>query len=276
MNTIVLILALVSLPAFGQDCVHCAALDTFARLLPSPLAAPLRKLMEPLIPIEQPVLRTNPAAKQCYRNESMVDTIVFHHSSSSPAQSIQTINEGHLNRYSPGDPWHMIGYHYTINAPYAGTSGAIKVSQGRPFNLSGAHVGSDSYASMSTSTRDLLAKNNSVVCGSPGRPYAVPDDRFNAQGQGKGNYTTVGVVIIGNYAQRSASNISGYPVGKPRYPSDATIEAAGKLACELQRRHPRITKMSWHNAWKQTACPGTVKARIEQIKVVARRFGCTF
>lgn len=258
-----------------EDCFFCGILNLPSRIFPRPAVRDIQRVVEPLVDIQTPPLRRNSAAEYCRRDEDLVDTVVFHHSGGPSTQTITTINDGHVNRESNGRPWLMIGYHYAINSPYSGSRGSTTVSQGRPFNISGAHLGSDSYSNLSTSTRRLLTQDSNLECGVQGRRFSTPDDRFR-NGKGKANYTTVGVVVIGNYAQVAPDNPGGYRRGRPRYPSSSALETAGRLACEIQRRHPRVTNISWHNAYKSTDCPGTIRQRIQQIKDVARRFGCTF
>lgn len=279
-KTLVLSLGILFLGAAGpleaDDCFFCGITELPSRLFPRPAIRDIQKVVTPLIDIQTPAVRRNPAAKFCRRNESVVDTIVFHHSASTNTQTVHDINQAHINRYSPGDPWLMIGYHYVISAPYPGARGTASVTQGRPFNIAGAHVGSDRYMSASSATANLLRLNDGVQCGVQGQRFTIPDDRFNSRGQVKGNYTTIGVVFSGNYSPRSSSNPDGYRGRQVRYLSPAGIESAGRLACELQRRHPRLTKISWHSALQQTDCPGSIRQRIQNIKQVAARFGCTF
>lgn len=270
-----MILIVMPSASADDDCFFCGILNLPSRIFPRPEVSDIQKVVEPLVTIQTPSLRRNTAAEYCRRNEDLVDTVVFHHSGGPSSQTISDINDGHVNRESNGDPWLMIGYHYAINAPYQGSRGSTSVSQGRPFNIAGAHLGSTSYSSLSTTGRNLLNQNNNIQCGVQGRRFTTPTDRFQ-NGKGKSNYTTVGVVIIGNYAQVAPHNPGGYRRGSPRYPSASALDTAGRLACEIQRRHPRVTKISWHSAYKSTDCPGTVKERIQQIKNVARRFGCTF
>lgn len=259
----------------ARDCVTCTPYNAARRLLPAPLTSDLRRVVAPLVTIQTPNLRRRAGAEECRRNVNVADTIVFHHSDTPPSETIEGINDAHLNRYSPRDPWLMIGYHYAIRGPYAGGTGGSQVYRGRPMNIAGAHAGSDSYRSVSTATRNLLRQENAVQCGVAGGRFTSAADRFQGN-RAKANYTTVGVVIIGNYAPLDAQNPGGYPRGRVRYPSSAVIENAGRLACELQRRYPRLTRISYHSAYNYTECPGTIRERIENIKAVAARFGCSF
>ena len=273
---ILITLLLCPLGAMSEDCFLCPVMNIAKSIFPNPPTADIRRVVAPLVTIQTPALARNPSAEYCVRNESLVDTIVFHHSGGPAGQTVEALNSGHVERQSGGNAWLMMGYHYAISAPYPGVRGSGTVSQGRPFNISGAHVGTGIYANTSTATANLLRQNANIRCGRRGGRFVTPSDRFNASGQAKGNYTTVGVVLIGNYSVRTASNPDGYPPGQVRYPSEAAIDTAGRLACELQRRHPRITRITWHSSYHSTDCPGTVRNRIQEIKNSAARFGCRF
>jgi len=284
MKYLFVILALIVVgPAAAQwgDCIICPLMDPLRFARPNPPIRNITRVVAPLVNIETPALTRNSRASYCLRNENLVDTIVFHHSGGPSTSSVTDINSGHVEHVSGRDPWLMTGYHYSINSRYGDGSPqdravTARVSAARPFNITGAHVGTDIFASVSPQTATLLRQNSSIRCGVRGTTFTTPDDRFNAAGQAKGNYTTVGVVIIGNYSQRSSSNDDGYAPGRPRYPSASTIDLAGRLACELQRRHPRITKIRAHSSFHSTECPGTIAQRLQEIKNSARRFGCTF
>ncbi|MFN9114026.1 MAG: hypothetical protein ACK5XN_28505, partial [Bacteroidota bacterium] len=204
-------------------------------------------------------------------------TIVFHHSETLSTATVQQINQMHLNRGTTADPWLMIAYHYVINTPYVGnTVPAQKVSQGRPFEIAGSHAGTGVFSGASEETKKLMAEAGAMKCGLASGPLKEAEDKFDADGQVKANYSTVAVLIVGNYAKKSSNNPGGWPVSKPRYPTTNAIEIAGKLACQIQRENPRVKYINWHNYSKPTSCPGTIKDRINQIKAVAARYGCTF
>jgi hypothetical protein len=276
MKTVTLLLLLtLSLPLHAKDCAQCISIPPWLTIF-NPFALPAVPDPEPLIQINTPTLPRDPGAKYCRRDPQVVDTIVFHHTETTSLRTVQDINNMHLDRGTANDPWLMIGYHYTINAPYPGnTNPAPSVNQGRPFDLAGSHAGSDVFKPASAETKRLMARAGAMRCGPANGPLAEADDKFNAAGNVKANYNTVAIAVIGNYARRSSSNPNGY-TGSPRYPSAQTIDMAARLACQLQRENPRLTEIKWHNYYKATSCPGLIKNRIAQIKQAAARYGCTF
>lgn len=232
---------------------------------------------ESLIPIETVPLARGPRASFCRRDLQVVDTVVFHHTETPTLSTTEDINQMHLNRGTAADPWLMIGYHFTIHAPYASKRGASRVTYGRPLDLVGAHTGSDAYRPVSEATVKLLRDPANVQCGPAEGPLTASTDIFNAEGAVKGNMNTVGVAVIGNYALYNAqTNPSGYPRRTPRWPTANLIDMAARLSCQLQRENPRITKIYWHNYYKSTSCPGLIRERVAQIKAAARGYGCVF
>lgn len=236
----------------------------------------------PLINIETPVLERNPKASYCKRSTDLIDTLVFHHSESPPTETIQQINAFHLTRGTADDPWYMIAYHYAITAPYPGQKNPkAKVEKGRPDDLIGAHAGSDAYITPSAETKTLMEKNI-PQCGKDGgvfKPFgseAPFDPLFRTDGKTKANNTTIAVVVIGNYSPFSRTNPNGYPRGKIRYPTEDTLLMSAKLACQLQKQYPRMKTIKWHNFYKSTSCPGTVKQKIGRIVELAKGLGCEF
>jgi len=232
---------------------------------------------ESLIPIETVDLRRSPRAIFCRRSLQVVDTVVFHHTETPVNTTTEEINQMHLNRGTATDPWLMIGYHFTIHAPYPTQRGTGRVTQGRPLDLVGAHAGSDAYKAVSAETVKLLQDPANVQCGPAEGPLTTATDTFNASGDVKANVNTVGIAVIGNYAQyHPQTNPSGYPRGRPRWPTASLIDMAARLSCQLQRENPRITKIYWHNYYKPTSCPGLIRERVAQIKAAARGYGCVF
>ena len=275
-NALLFFLLVQSFSVSAQDCAHCTTLPNWLTIF-NPYSLPNVPEPDPLIEIRTPTLPRDAGATYCRRNTDVVDTIVFHHTQTRSGATVQDINEMQLDRGTADDPWLMIGYHYTINSPYAGaTVPAPSVNQGRPFDISGSHAGSDVFKPASAETKRLMGLDGAMRCGTATGVLTEADDKFNDAGNVKANYNTVAIAVIGNYAKRTSENTGGYPANRPRYPSVATIEIAGKLACELQRKYPRLKEIKWHNYYKSTDCPGLVKDRIPQIKAVAARFGCTF
>jgi hypothetical protein len=262
--------------AVSQDCVNCPPKPWWLSIFNSS-NLPDVPVTPPLIEIEKPELERDPKASYCRRNEDVVDTIVLHHSETGPLATVQNINKIHLNRGTAADPWLMIAYHYSVNSPYPGSSSPkTKVSQGRPFDLSGSHAGTNVYKPAPKETIDLMKKNGAMKCGLKEGPLSEADDKFNSVGEVKANYNTVAIVVIGNYARKSSSNPGGFSATNPRYPTKDTISTIAKLSCQIQREHPRVTNIKWHSYYKPTTCPGLIKDRIAQIKLEAEKYGCKF
>jgi hypothetical protein len=272
---------------FGQseeDCVNCQtnqlpAISTGAIELVEQASVEDPQL-PPLVEILKVKLKRNNKAVRCIRNTDVVDTIVLHHSESGTKQRIQDINQYHLNQGTAADPWLMIGYHYTINSPYSNQNFKSSITEGRPIEIVGAHVGGGSYEQPSLETRAILEKNP-IKCGKESGIQTQAADTFRAVAgiaatEAKANVTTVGIVVIGNYALYSRANPGGFSASKPRIPTKETLELTAKLSCELQRKHPRIKNIKWHNYYKDTSCPGLLKDYIGQIKAIAKGYGCEF
>jgi hypothetical protein len=230
---------------------------------------------ETLVDIETPELLRNNSASYCLRNTVVMDTIVFHHTETPTTTTVQQINDMHRNQ-----GWHMVGYHYVINAPYTSQrffAPRIRVSQARTLGMTGAHAGSKVYSPVTPETYQLLADVNNITCGLAGGTFTNPGDMLNQDSEGLANYSTIGVAVTGNYAEyHRTNNPSGYARGKPRYPSDELIDVFARLACQIQRAHPRVNKLKWHSFYKPTTCPGLIQARLHRIRTAAGRYGCTF
>lgn len=230
-----------------------------------------------LIPVETIPYDRNEEASYCRLDPLLFDTIVFHHTQTTSTTTAKEINQMHLNRGSPNDPWLMIGYHYVINASYErGPRVNIRVTQGRELSIAGSHAGSLAFSQISPDVRASLESDNSVLCGKRNAPLQIPGDKFNSQGLAKTNYHTIAVAIIGNYAPRNRDNPGGYPPSNPRYPSLDTIEASARLACQLQMKMPRIKKLSFHGFYRPTSCPGLIEERLRQIRDKVKEYGCVF
>lgn len=220
----------------------------------------------------------NANADYCLRSMLIADTIVFHHSASLETDTAETINSYHLQRGSEGKPWHMIGYHYTINAPYQDSAGSKRpqVTEARPLEMTGAHAGSDAFGAKVSAEQKALIEKTGITCGKIGEKFEPKKDIFNALGQTKINNTSVGIVFIGNYSPFDINNPSGYPANNARYPTFSSLEIAGRLICHLQRNNPGLKYITFHGKFRQTACPGLVKERLAIIKNIAEKYGCTF
>jgi hypothetical protein len=228
-----------------------------------------------LIKVEQEDYKRNNKAIFCLRPPEMIDTIVIHHSETPPTTTPQEINDFHLARGTPEDPWYMIAYSYVINSPYPRTSiPTSKVTVGRPLDLVGAHAGSNAFVSMDPDQKKMW-EDKKVLCGKENEDPKL-DPTLVQDGLIKANVTTIGVVINGNYAPFSQDNPGGYSKRKPRYPSQGTQDMVARLSCQLQKKYPRIKSIKWHNYYHSTSCPGTIKSYIGQIKTIAKGYGCEF
>lgn len=228
-----------------------------------------------LIPINTETYPRNNQASFCTRPIEMVDTVVIHHSETPTESTPLEINEFHLNRGTPEDPWYMIAYSYAINSPYKNESLPIPVvTEGRPLEIVGAHAGSEAFVEM-----DEVQKKNwdegKILCGKENGEFKQ-DPKLLKDGKIKANVTTIGVVVIGNYAPFSRNNLGGYSKKNPRFPTDETQDMVARLSCQLQKKYPRIKSIKWHNFYHSTTCPGTIKKYIGQIKAKAKGYGCDF
>jgi len=237
----------------------------------------LKKNVEPdLIEVSKIDYQRNSKASFCTRPLEMVDTVVIHHSETPSTSTPTYINMLHLNRGTPNDPWYMIAYGYVINSPYAG--GSIPkplVTEGRPMEIVGAHAGSNAFVPMDDEQKKLWDEGK-IRCGKEGEEPKV-DPALVKDGKIKANVTTIGVVINGNYSPYDKrNNPGGYPKNKPRYPTKATQDMIARLACQVQKKHPKVKNIKWHNYYQSTSCPGTIKNYIGQIKALAKEYGCEF
>ncbi len=230
-----------------------------------------------LIPVETVSYDRNEQASFCRLSSKVFDTIVFHHTQTTSTTTAQQINQLHLNRGTPQDPWLMIGYHFVINSSYGrGPLMNTRVTQGRDLLIAGSHAGSMAYTNVSPMTREALEKDESVVCGPKNGPLQIPNDKFNSQGEAKANYHTIAVAVIGNYVARGSDNPGGFPPGTPRFPTNETIDASARLACQLQKKYPRLKNLSYHSFYRATSCPGLIEKRLKEIIQRAKELGCHF
>lgn len=230
-----------------------------------------------LIPVEVVAYQKNESASWCRLNPRVYDTIVFHHTQTTSSTTPQQINELHLNRGTPEEPWLMIGYHFVINSSYGrGPLMTLRVTLGRELSMAGSHAGTNAYTRVSPLTQEALDKDDSVLCGPKNGPLEIPKDKFNVTGEAKANYHTIAVAVIGNYVVRSRDNPGGYPPGTPRFPTGDTLDASARLACQLQKEFPRLKKLSYHSFYRATSCPGLIEQRLKDIIQRAKGYGCLF
>ncbi len=217
----------------------------------------------------------NAHATYCKRPAEIVDTIVFHHSETPSTTTPMQINDMHLNRGTPEDPWLMVAYSYQINTAYPGARTPVaRVTEGRPMDIVGAHAGTNVFIPMNTEQRRIWNEGQ-VTCGVEGGNFQV-DPSLIRNGRIKANVTTIGLVVIGNYAPFSRNNPNGWRRSAPRYPTRSTIDMLARLSCQLQKKYPRLKNFKWHSYYHATTCPGNIKDYIGQIKTAAKGFGCEF
>jgi hypothetical protein len=205
----------------------------------------------------------------------MVDTVVIHHSETSPSTTAVEINSYHLARGTADDPWYMIAYSYVINSPYAKMKlPETKVTVGRPLEIVGAHAGSKAFVPMDSEQLKMW-RENKILCGKENEEFKL-DPALVQNDTIKANVTTLGIVVNGNYAPFSQDNPNGYSRRSPRYPTKQTQDLVARLSCQLQKKYPRIKNIKWHNFYHSTTCPGNLKNYIGQIISMAKEYGCTF
>lgn len=252
----------------AQDCYNCVSPLDY--LKPAVIEWPIEYTT-----IEQINYERNNNAYFCKRPVEMVDTIVLHHSETPSTDTPERINELHLSRSTQNDPWYMIAYSYVVNSPYPGASiPAARVAEGRPVDIVGAHAGAGIFIPMDAVQKKIWAEGK-IVCGKEGGEFKV-DPKYENKGRISANVSTVGLVVIGNYAPFSKKNLNGYPKNKPRYPTKATQDLIARTSCQLQKKYPRMKSMKWHSYYHSTDCPGTIKQYLGQIKALARKYGCEF
>jgi hypothetical protein len=225
--------------------------------------------------IEKINYERNPKAKFCKRPIEMVDTIVIHHSATPSTFTPTKINELHLERGTSDDPWYMIAYSYAINSPYLGNNiPRLKVSEGRPLQLVGAHAGSDAFIPMSDSQKKIWA-NGEVTCGRENEEFRVDSELIRGD-KIKANVTTIGLVIIGNYSPFNRLNPLGFSNSNPQILIKSGQDLAARISCQLQKKYPGIKYLKWHNFYMPTICPGTIEKSISNIRNLTRKYGCNF
>lgn len=265
---ILILLSFSSLNVFAQDCFFC--LPDYSWTQPQVPEWPIEYTQ-----IEEVSYDRNPRATYCKRPEDMVDTIVLHHSETPSTTTPQGINDFHLQRGTASDPWYMIAYSYVINSPYPGaTLPRARVTEGRPLDIVGAHAGSNVFVPMDADQKKMF-DDGKITCGND-RIGFKKDDTLIKDGKIKANVTTIGLVVIGNYSPFSKKNPNGYPVKRPRYPTKDTQDMIARTSCQLQKKHPRMKYIKWHNYYHATSCPGTIRQYVSQIKTLARKYGCEF
>lgn len=206
----------------------------------------------------------------CVRKLDVINKIIIHHTASFPTASPEVINQWHIQSGTR----HMVSYHYLIQGGYASNQNSeatlpIKIYQGRPLNMVGAHAGSKSYVDPTSEQKKTL-KNNPLMCYL--NKKKVQDNSMFKNNKVKTNVTSIGIAIIGNYAPFSQRNPSG---GDNMVDDDLLTEVA-KLSCYLQKKYPAINQIQGHQNVAKTQCPGSLENKIDQIKRYANKYGCDF
>ena len=259
---------MISHSVLGQDCPNCLQdQNIFRPVVPQ---WPIE-----YVTIHKTQYERNPLASFCKRPIEMVDTIVIHHSETPNTTTPEQINTLHLARGTPEDPWYMIAYSYAINTPYNGaTTPKSRVTEARPMELVGAHAGSDAFVTMNEDQKKMW-NDGLITCGKENQEFKINPNLIR-DGKIKANVTTIGVVVIGNYAPFSKTNPNGYSPKNPRYPTKSTQDLVARLSCQLQKKYPKINNIKWHNYYHPTSCPGTIKEYINKIITLTRKYGCDF
>ncbi len=228
-----------------------------------------------LIKVEKEDYPRNADSSFCTRPLEMIDTVVIHHTETPTTTTPMQINNMHLNRGKPNDPWYMIGYSFLINSPYPGSATPeARVTEGRPLEIVGSHAGAVAFAEMNEEQKQMWDEGK-IVCKKSDGTFAVDPNQIK-DGKIKANITTIGLGVIGNYAAYSPENPGGYDPEKPRIPSQNTLDMAARLSCQLQKKYPRIKNIKWHKYYRDTLCPGDLVLHIEEIKTLAKGYGCDF
>ena len=236
-----------------------------------------------IVPVEY---TRNPKASFCTRPTDMIDTIVLHHSETRNTETPEDINEYHLNRGSPDDPWNMIGYSFVMMAPYEDeTRPALKAFYGRPLQIVGAHAGSNIFVPMDDVQKKLWDEKK-ILCGKDMGTQTF-DPKLVQNGKIKANVTTIGMVVNGNYSPFSGPRLRNgrrNPYPNPngfipaKQPTTNLIDSLARLSCQLQKSYPRIKTLAYHNQYHRTSCPGTIQEikNLNAIQAKAKEYGCDF
>ena len=292
MKYIAVLFLFTSFSLWATDASFCPVPD-LSNILPPDALPQLPAMEENLIEITKINYRRNTDASFCTRPLEMVDTFVIHHSETGPNDTANDMNEYHLNRTSYKfnsngqflrdshgrkikDPWYMVGYSYVVNSAYPNAAKPLPlVTEGRPPEIVGSHAGSAAFTKMDEEQKRMWDEGR-IVCGKEGGPFTI-DPKQSVNGTIKANVSSIGVVVVGNYAVKSSSNPNGYPRTNPRYPTPQTVDMLARLACQLQKdKFPRMKTIKWHNFYHPTSCPGNLKNYVGQLKILAKGYGCEF
>lgn len=227
-------------------------------------------------------VNSNKKATFCKRDPNVIDTLIIHHTGSSEYFGPEAINSAHIGRSTKGDPWYMIGYNYLISEKFdGGTEENPAIIQGRPPEVRGAHAGGMTRKLSKERKKELMKYD--IKCGR--------DDKFESKNMSSeieynrisGNITSLGIAILGNYETKYTAHVGGVTLyknisggRKVRYPSQIVLEKTAQLACKLQRQYPNIKRLVPHSYFKNTNCPGSIIAKLQEITTLANSYGCSF
>jgi len=215
-------------------------------------------------------LERNPSVGFCKRPTDMIDTIVIHHSETSPTTSPEQINDMHLNQQ-----WYMAGYTFMVNSAYPNSSKPrLRATEGRPIEYVGAHAGTGVFVKMNELQKKLWNEGK-IICGTE-EDKLVKDETLMQGDKIKANVTTIGLVVIGNYAPMSVRNPNGYGKLENRAPTLETLDGVARLACQIQKKYPLIKNIKWHSFYHSTDCPGDLKKYVPKIRDLTKKYGCEF
>ncbi len=268
----------------------------------------------PHVNIHAPKYETNSSDKKatyCIRSEDLVSTIVIHHAAS--RMSPKRVNETHLNRGAPNDPWLMVGYNYLVEdelplwRPGYKESDEARVYTGRPLRVQGAHAGGRTPPL--TEDEKEFYKDKYVFCGNQHQGFekklVLDTLKENTL---SGNLTSFGVSDLGDYSFGDRFEVVGgthvpravtpyFSVESPTFENFAgpdywdkkrekltdIVRKLGALSCDIQKKYPNVKKIVPHQYFKDgqdgrswTECPGYLINYLDSIAKEAEKLGCKF
>jgi hypothetical protein len=205
----------------------------------------------------------------CHVRDDAIVGIVIHHSATSNKLSEEELNEMHL-----ATDFDMIGYHFTVSH----RNNSIEVHEGRPRSIEGSHAGHKRRINIKDSDMLNLYQNENML--SCNHQHDDTNIVFNQKMDMNGaralaNYTTKGIVVLGNYEPFSATNITGYDPASPPVVDSSIIQAVATTVCELKRQYKNLRYIYGHRDIQDTVCPGRILyPRIADIINAAKSMGC--
>ena len=248
---------------------------------------------------------TKPNKKATYstREESLVDTVVIHHTGagSNLKTNVEVFHRNQVNQSSEKSGyWYMIGYNYLISM--GGNGSSLKqpvIIEGRKSHVRGSHAGGNTLplspqrinnlyntfqsfnckedlSQIRSNQRSINKKN---ICEEKEEIKANP---FKCAGTNtniidlknnrsvNGNITTVGVAIVGNFDTDSKIKFAGKEIYSSQElhvsrVQDSLIPKMVSLINALKKDYPNLKKIVPHNYFKATKCPGTVRLILAKV-----------